>query len=43
MKFVIDSHEFPFEARVIENLSYDVILGRDFLKEFCFKVDFENG
>ena len=38
MKFVIDSHEFPFEARVIENLSYDVILGRDFLKEFCFKV-----
>ena len=21
MKFVIDSHEFPFEARVIENLS----------------------
>ena len=42
MKFVIDSHEFPFEARVIENLSYDVILGRDFLKEFCFKVDFEN-
>ena len=43
MKFVIDSHEFPFEALVIENLSYDVILGRDFLKEFCFKVDFENG
>ena len=43
MKFVIDSDEFPFEARVIENLSYDVILGRDFLKEFCFKVDFENG
>ena len=43
MKFVIDSHEFPFEARVIENLSYDVIRGRDFLKEFCFKVDFENG
>ena len=43
MKFVIDSHEFPFEARVIENLSYDVILGRDFLKEFSFKVDFENG
>ena len=43
MKFVIDSHEFPFGARVIENLSYDVILGRDFLKEFCFKVDFENG
>ena len=43
MKFVIDSHEVPFEARVIENLSYEVILGRDFLKEFCFKVDFENG
>ena len=43
MRFVIDSHEFPFEAHMIENLSYDVILGRDFLKEFCFKVDFENG
>ena len=43
IKFVIDSHEFPFEARVIENLSYDVILGRDFLKEFCFQVNFENG
>ena len=43
MKFVIDSHEFPFEAHVIENLSYDVILGRDLLKEFCFMVDFENG
>ena len=28
---------------MIESLSYDVILGRDFLKEFCFKVDFENG
>ena len=37
------SREFPFEARVIENLSYDVILGRDFLEEFCLKVDFENG
>ena len=43
MKFVIDSHEFPFEACVIENLSYHVILGRDFLTQFCFKVDFENG
>ena len=28
---------------MIENLSYDVILGIDFLTEFCFNVDFENG
>ena len=43
MEFVIDFHAFPFEAHVIEDLTCDVILGRDFLQKFCFAVDFENG
>ena len=28
---------------MIEDLTCDVILGRDFLQKFCFTVDFENG
>ena len=43
VEFVINSHSFPFEAHVIENLAYDVILGRDFLQKFGFKVNFDNG
>ncbi|XP_022785634.1 uncharacterized protein LOC111325979 [Stylophora pistillata] len=43
MEFVIDSRIFTFEVCVIEDLSFDVILGRDFLKRFCFKVDFKDG
>ncbi|PFX16680.1 Retrovirus-related Pol polyprotein [Stylophora pistillata] len=43
MEFVIDSRIFNFEVCVIEDLSFDIILGRDFLQRFCFKVDFENG
>ena len=43
VEFVIDFHAFPFEAHVIEDLTCDVILGRDFLQKFCFTVDFENG
>ncbi|PFX22079.1 Transposon Ty3-I Gag-Pol polyprotein [Stylophora pistillata] len=43
MEFVIDSRIFTFEVCVIEDLSFDVVLGRDFLQKFCFKVDFENG
>ena len=43
VEFVIDLHAFPFEVHVIEDLTCDVILGRDFLQKFCFKVDFENG
>ena len=45
MKFVIDSHEFPFEARVIENLSYDVILSlveislKNFVLGLILKMD----
>ena len=42
VEFVIDFHAFPFEAHVIEDLTCDVILGRDFLQKFCFTVDFEN-
>ncbi|PFX19095.1 Tetratricopeptide repeat protein 36 [Stylophora pistillata] len=43
MEFVIDSRIFTFEVCVIEDLSFDDILGRDFLQRFCFKVDFGNG
>ena len=43
MEFVIDSCMFTFEVCVIEDFSYDIILGRDFLQRFCFIVDFENG
>lgn len=43
MKFVIDSGVFLFEAHMIEDLTYDMILGRDFLQKFGFKIDFENG
>ncbi|PFX14137.1 Retrovirus-related Pol polyprotein [Stylophora pistillata] len=43
MEFVIDSRIFTFEVCVIKDLSFDVILGRDFLRRFCFKVDFQNG
>ena len=39
----VDFHAFPFEAHVIEDLTCDVILGRDFLQKICFTVDFENG
>lgn len=34
---------FLFEAHMIEDLTYDMILGRDFLQKFGFKIDFENG
>ena len=43
VEFVTDFHAFPFEAHVIEDLTCDVILGRNFLQKFCFTVDFENG
>ena len=42
VEFVIDFHAFPFEAHVIEDLTCDVIIGRDFLQTFYFTVDFEN-
>ena len=43
MHFGIQSEIFPFEAYVIKNLTYDVILGRDFLHKFSSKIDFEKG
>ena len=43
MRFGIQSEIFPFEAYVIKNLTYDVILGRDFLHKFSSKIDFEKG
>ncbi|PFX13076.1 hypothetical protein AWC38_SpisGene22872 [Stylophora pistillata] len=43
MEFVIGSRIFTFEVCVIKDLSFDVILGRDFLQRFCFKVDFKDG
>ena len=43
MRFEIQSEEFPFEAHVIENLTYDIILGRDFLQTFYSKIDFDSG
>ena len=43
MQFVIQSEIFPFEAYVIGNLTYDVILGRDFLQKFGSKIDFKKG
>ena len=43
MQFVIESEVFLFESHVIEDLTYDVILGRDFLQKFCSKIDFEKG
>ena len=43
MEFVIiDSRVFTCEVCMIEDLSFDVIPGGDFLQRFCFKVDFEN-
>ena len=43
MRFIIQSELFPFEAHVIEDLTYDVILGRDFLQTFNSKFDFDTG
>ena len=43
MHFAIQSEVFPFGAYVIKNLTYDVILGRDFLHKFSFKIDFKKG
>ena len=38
--FVIDSEIFPFEAHVIQDLTFDVIIGRDFLRKFSSRIDF---
>ena len=41
VKFVIQSQVFPCEAHVIEDLTYDIILGRDFLQKFSSSIDFD--
>ena len=42
LTFEIGADSFPVKAHVIEGLAVDVIIGRDFLKEFCFGIDFMN-
>ena len=36
----VKSDVFRFEAYVIKDLTHDVVLGRDFLQEYCLKLDF---
>ena len=43
IKFVIQAEVFPFETYVIKDLSYNVILGRNFLPKYSSKIDFEKG
>ena len=43
LPFAIDSEIFPFEAHVIQDLTSDVILGRNFFEKFCAKIDFDEG
>ena len=43
LPFAIDSKIFPFEAHVIQDLTSDVILGRNFFENFCAKIDFDEG
>ena len=40
LNFVIKSDVFPFEAYVIKDLTHDVVLGRDFLQNYCSRIDF---
>ena len=40
INFVIKSDVFPFEAYVITDLTHDVVLGRDFLQNYCSRIDF---
>ena len=41
--FAIGSNTFPFEAHVIQDLTSDVILGRNFFEKFYAKIDFDEG
>ena len=43
IQFVIQSEVFLFVTYVIKDLSYDVILGRDFLQKYSSKIDFQKG
>ena len=41
--FIVNSKVFPCEARVIQDFTFDVIIGRDFLRKYGSKIDFANG
>ena len=43
LPFPIGSTTFPVEAHVIQDLTSDVILRRNFFKKFCTKIDFDKG
>ena len=43
LPFAIGFKTFPFEAHVIQDLTSDVILGRNFSGKFCVKIDFDKG
>ena len=43
LRFAISSKTFPFEAHVIQDLTSDVILGRNFFEKFCAEIDFNEG
>ena len=43
LPFAIGSKNFPFDAHVIQDLTSDVILGRNFSDKFCDKIDFGEG
>ena len=42
LTFEIGADSYPVKAHVIEGLAFDVIIERDFLKEFCSGIDFMN-
>ena len=39
--FTIDSNTFSLKARIIQDLTSDVILGRNFSQKLCAKIDFD--
>ena len=43
LPFAIGSKTFPFEAHVIQDLTSDVILGKNLLEKFWAKIDFDEG
>ena len=42
LAFEIGANSFPVKAHVIEGLAFDMIIRRDFLKEFCSGIDIMN-
>ena len=43
LPFAISSKAFPLEAHVIQDLTSDAILGRNFFEKFYAKIDFDEG